>query len=85
MVVFTDGRKDRYDTVIFATGYRPMLGEILNAGNGYLDEEGLPNQVIGEGHSRGLFFVGFDNHRPGGVLGTVFEESEAVVDRIRGT
>jgi cation diffusion facilitator CzcD-associated flavoprotein CzcO len=84
-VVFTDGRKDRYDTVIFATGYRPMLDEILNAGNDYLDEKGLPHQVIGEGPSRGLFFVGFDNHRPGGVLGTVFEESEAVVDRIRGT
>jgi cation diffusion facilitator CzcD-associated flavoprotein CzcO len=84
-VVFTDGRKDRYDTVIFATGYRPMLDEILNAGDEYLDEKGLPHQVIGEGPSRGLFFVGFDNHRPGGVLGTVFEESEAVVDRIRGT
>ena len=33
----------------------------------------------------GVFFVGFDNHRPGGVLGTVFEESETVVDQIRGT
>jgi len=85
MVVFTDGRKDRYDTVIFATGYRPMLEEILTAGDDALDEEGLPNQVIGEGPSRGLFFVGFDNHRPGGVLGTVFEESETVVKRIRET
>ena len=85
MVVFTDGRKDRYDTVIFATGYRPMLEEILNAGDDALDENGLPHQVIGEGPSRGLFFVGFDNHRPGGVLGTVFEESETVVDRIRET
>ena len=85
MVVFTDGRRDRYDTVIFATGYRPMLQEILNSGNAALDENGLPHQVIGEGPSRGLFFVGFDNHRPGGVLGTVFEESETVVDRIRGS
>ena len=33
----------------------------------------------------GLFFVGFDNHRPGGVLGTVFEESKTVVDQIKGT
>ena len=85
MVVFTDGRKERYDTVIFATGYRPVLEEILNAGTDVLDEKGLPRQVIGEGPSRGLFFVGFDNHRPGGVLGTVFEESKTVVDRIRGT
>ena len=85
MIVFTDGRKVRYDTVIFATGYRPMLEEILKAGAAVLDEQGLPHQVIGEGPSRGLFFVGFDNHRPGGVLGTVFEESETVVDQIRGT
>jgi cation diffusion facilitator CzcD-associated flavoprotein CzcO len=84
-VVFNDGRTDRFDTVIFATGYRPMLGEILKAGEDLLDEQGLPRQVIGEGPSRGLFFVGFDNHRPGGVLGTVFEESETVVDQIRGT
>ncbi|HWL50443.1 MAG TPA: NAD(P)/FAD-dependent oxidoreductase, partial [Acidimicrobiia bacterium] len=83
--VFTDGRKERYDTVIFATGYRPMLEEILDAGDDVLDENGLPRQVIGEGPGRGLFFVGFDNHRPGGVLGTVFEESETVVDRIRAT
>jgi cation diffusion facilitator CzcD-associated flavoprotein CzcO len=85
MIVFTDGRKVRYDTVIFATGYRPMLEEILKAGDDVLDEQGLPHQVIGEGPSRGLFFVGFDNHQPGGVLGTVFEESETVVDQIRGT
>jgi hypothetical protein len=85
MVVFTDGRKDRYDTVIFATGYRPVLEEILNGGDEALDAHGLPHQVIGEGPSRGLFFVGFDNHRPGGVLGTVFEESESVVDRIKET
>jgi hypothetical protein len=84
-VVFTDCRKDRYDTVIFATGYRPSLDKIFTIGNGALDEKGLPRQVIGDGPSRGLFFVGFDNHRPGGVLGAVVEESEAVVDRIRGT
>ena len=84
-VVFSDGQKDRYETVIFATGYRPSLDEILNVGEDALDEKGIPRQVIGDGPSRGLFFVGFDNHRPGGVLGTVVEESEAVVDRIRGT
>ena len=29
-VVFTDGQKDRYDTVIFATGYRPLLEDLLH-------------------------------------------------------
>jgi hypothetical protein len=31
---------------------------------------------------KGLFFVGFDNHRPGGVLGTVVEESAEVVEKL---
>jgi cation diffusion facilitator CzcD-associated flavoprotein CzcO len=82
-VVFSDGQKDRYETVIFATGYRPSLDEILNVGEDALDEKGIPRQVIGDGPSRGLFFVGFDNHRPGGVLGTVVEESAEVLDRIK--
>jgi len=82
-VVFSDGREGRYDSVIFATGYRPMLKELLPDGRDLLDEGGLPRHVSGGGPSRGLFFVGFDNHRPGGVLGTVVEESTEVVDRIR--
>jgi cation diffusion facilitator CzcD-associated flavoprotein CzcO len=82
-VVFTDGQQDSYDTVIFATGYRPMLEDLLPDRRDLLDEKGLPRQVIGEGPIRGLFFVGFDNHRPGGVLGTVVEESAQVLDRIK--
>jgi cation diffusion facilitator CzcD-associated flavoprotein CzcO len=82
-VAFTDGREGRYDAVILATGYRPMLGDLLPDGGGLLDEKGLPRIMAGEGPNRGLFFVGFDNHRPGGVLGTVVEESAEVVERIR--
>lgn len=78
-VVFADGREGRYDTLILATGYRPMLDDLLPRGQEALDEKGLPRRVSAED---GLFFVGFDNHRPGGVLGTVVEESDEVVDRI---
>jgi cation diffusion facilitator CzcD-associated flavoprotein CzcO len=84
-VVFSDHRQGRFDTVIFATGYRPMLEELFPDSQDVLDERGLPRRVVGDGAHRGLFFVGFDNHRPGGVLGTVVEESAAVVDRIRAT
>jgi hypothetical protein len=69
--------------VIFATGYRPMLEGLLTDPQDVLDERGLPRQVVGDGAHRGLYFVGFDNHQPGGVLGTVVEESALVVDRIR--
>jgi cation diffusion facilitator CzcD-associated flavoprotein CzcO len=78
-VVFADGRDDRYDTVILATGYRPLLEALLVDAEGVLDEKGLPRRMTGEGRHDGLFFVGFDNHRPGGVLGTVVEESAEVV------
>ena len=82
-VVFSDGRGDPFDTVILATGYKPVLEGLLPDPRDVLDEKGLPRQVVGEGPHRGLYFVGFDNHRPGGVLGTVVEESALVVDRIR--
>ena len=36
-VVFTDGREERYDTVILATGYRPMLEQLLGDTPGILD------------------------------------------------
>ena len=82
-VGFTDGSEGRYDSVILATGYRPMLEGLLPDGQALLDEKGLPRDVAGDGAHRGLFFVGFNNHRPGGVLGTVVEESTQVVDRIK--
>lgn len=82
-VGFTNGSEGRYDSVILATGYRPMLEGLLPDGQALLDEKGLPRDVAGDGAHRGLFFVGFDNHRPGGVLGTVVEESTQVVDRIK--
>jgi cation diffusion facilitator CzcD-associated flavoprotein CzcO len=81
-VVFADGSQGQFDTVILATGYRPMLGDLLLDGQDLLDEKGLPREVVGDGVHKGLFFVGFDNHRPGGVLGTVVEESAEVVEKL---
>jgi hypothetical protein len=81
-VVFSDGSEGRFDTVILSTGYRPMLGDLLLDGQDLLDEKGLPREVVGDGVHKGLFFVGFDNHRPGGVLGTVVEESAEVVEKL---
>jgi hypothetical protein len=65
-----------------ATGYRPLLHDLLPEATDALDEKGLPRGVAGDGPNRGLFFIGFDNHRPGGVLGTVVEESAEVVETI---
>ncbi len=84
-VVFTDGSEGWYDSVILATGYRPMLEGLLPDGQDLLDENGVPRAAVGNDRYRGLFFVGFDNHRPGGVLGTVVEESAGVVERIKSS
>ena len=59
-VVFTDGREEKFDLVIFATGYRtewahlqPVIG----------DEPLTPRKLKKGEHPRhqGLFFLGFDN------------------------
>ena len=62
-----------------------MLEGLLPDGQDLLDENGLPRAAVGNGRYRGLFFVGFDNHRPGGVLGTVIEESAEVFERIKSS
>lgn len=81
-VWFRDGASDTVDAIILATGYRPRVEDIVGDVTGLLDRNGAPTPVIGTGLREGLFFTGFDNYRPGGILGTVFEESMKIVQRI---
>ena len=81
-VTFVDGRSLNPDTVILATGYRPQITDFLENCDSLLDHNGMPAQVVGEGPYRGLYFTGFDNYQPGGVLGTIFLESERIADAI---
>ncbi len=83
-VRFTDGTCGEYDAIVLATGYRPALEPVLDEPGELLDESGIPRHVVCSGRHAGLFFVGFDNHRPGGILGTVLDESEQVVSTIAG-
>ena len=83
-VRFADGRQAPFDAVILATGYRPGVADLLRTAqqaderSSPLDREGVPRVVVGEGAWAGVFFCGFDNHRPGGVLGTIVEESARI-------
>lgn len=77
-VVFSDGTEERFDDIILATGYRPVVKELIPDHEGLLDANGVPRQVVADGRHRGLFFIGFDNYRPGGILGTMLGESEAI-------
>jgi hypothetical protein len=78
-VVFADGERRHFDAVILATGYRPLLSDLLA---GIVPQLPDPPPVIGSDALKGLFFIGFDNHHPGGVLGAIFRESGVIVDHL---
>lgn len=81
-VVFDHGAPLPFDTVILATGYRSQLEDFIEYTRGLLDEHGLPRCVIGEGEFQGLYFVGFDNYTPGGILGVINRDSEVIANAI---
>lgn len=59
-VVFTDGRQEHFDLVIFATGYRSEWKHLQPA----LGEQPLSPKQLKKGehpNHEGLFFLGFDN------------------------
>jgi len=81
-VVFKDGSKEDFDAVISATGFKASLEEFMPNIAEHLDEFGLPKQAIGENEIDGLYFLGFDNYRPGGILGIVYEDSENIANHL---
>ena len=44
----------------------------------WLDDLGYPKGAVGQGYHDGLYFVGFNNYELGGILGTIFKDSEEV-------
>lgn len=81
-VVFENGEKHEFDSIILATGYRAKVEDFLENGKEFLDKYEVPKQPIGEGKFKGLYFVGFDNYKLGGILGTIFNDSKIVVEDI---
>lgn len=81
-ITFVDGTSSLYELIILATGYQPVLDELLEDGTELLNDHGVPTNSIGQGKCRGLYFVGFDQYKMGGILGTIREDSKTVVDDI---
>lgn len=84
-VRFTDGKEEGFGTVILATGYRAQLEDFLPFTDGLFDQYGIPKEVVGKGKYKGLYFLGFDNYKPGGGLGAVYRDSKEVVEEIAST
>jgi cation diffusion facilitator CzcD-associated flavoprotein CzcO len=57
-VVFDDGRSEKFDAVILATGFRPDLRSLLPGVESLLDEKGMPLAVGRATTAPGLFFCG---------------------------
>ncbi|MDX1942101.1 MAG: NAD(P)/FAD-dependent oxidoreductase [Saprospiraceae bacterium] len=81
-VVFTNGEKYAFDTVILATGYAAKLDDFIPDASEVLDEHGWPKSCIGEGKHQGLYFLGYDNYVPGGILGVIYRDSEKIANQI---
>ena len=82
-VHFTNGYYYEFDTIIMATGYRPHVEELVERGEELLDKYYCPSKPIADGYHEGLYFVGFDNYKLGGILGTIYADSATIVDTIK--
>lgn len=81
-VRFTDGREAPFDALVLATGYRPAVQPLFPDLSLPVDERGLPRETIGTGDAAGLYFVGFELTRPGGLLNTIADQARRVADEV---
>jgi putative flavoprotein involved in K+ transport len=83
-LVWSDGRHEKVDTVIFATGYRPHLAYL--AGMGALDQAGRALQRHGASTSvSGLYYVGLPRQRTvaSATLRGAGADAKIVVNQLR--
>ncbi|MDY8136257.1 NAD(P)/FAD-dependent oxidoreductase [Aquimarina sp. 2201CG5-10] len=81
-VVLDQAIHKEFDKVILATGYRAIIEEFIDNTEGLLDSYGVPKDVVGKGQHQGLYFIGFDNYKLGGILGTIVADSKTILDEI---
>ncbi len=82
-ILFKNGTKLAVDAVILATGYRANVEDFIADTSGLLNQDNLPKQSIFDGKNKGLYFIGFDNYKLGGILGIIQSESLRIVEHIK--
>lgn len=80
-VVFEDGRAERFDHVVLATGYRAGLDAIFEDSGRLLDARGYPRWHGAEGRVPGVYFIGYRNPLTG-ALHDIAREAERVAAHI---
>ncbi len=81
-VILKNGDRLEVDVVILATGYKNDMDQLLENTNDLFDHCGMPKNCIGEGCYEGLYLLGFDNYKLGGLLGTIYDDSEVVAEHL---
>jgi hypothetical protein len=83
-VRFAGGAVHPFEAIIFATGYTPSLGKVIEGFDSIADARGRPNRFGEETRIAGLYFVGFRNP-PTGALREIALEAPRVASSIRAT
>ncbi len=80
-VIFTDGRRQPFDAVVLATGYRPQVNAFLAGAAAAYDEQGTPLCSGCEAPVTGLYFCGF-YVSPTGMLREIGQEARRIAAAI---
>ena len=83
-VRFAGGAVHPFEAIIFATGYTPDLGKVIEGFESIADARGRPHRFGEETGIAGLYFVGFKNP-PTGALREIALEAPRVAHSIRTT
>jgi cation diffusion facilitator CzcD-associated flavoprotein CzcO len=79
-VRFDDGKRDEYDAVVLATGYRPGMANLFPRHPEILDAEGTPRGMSPAG---GIYFCGYDVSKArAGLLRHIGTEAREIANRL---
>jgi cation diffusion facilitator CzcD-associated flavoprotein CzcO len=78
-VVFADGRSEKFDAIILATGFRPDLRRLIPELEGVFDQHGMPRLTGQTTSAPGLYFCG-QITSPTGQLRGIGLEAQRIAD-----
>ncbi len=81
-VSFKDGTDSTFNHIILCTGYDAKLEEYIQGIGSFLDTNGNPKSCLGSGEWEGMYFLGYDIYKAGGILGVIREESERILNHL---
>lgn len=80
-IIFKNGKEEKYDVILLATGYRSGLEKIFKDYPDLFNEKGYPKIRGSESEMKGLYFLGFNNH-VGGFLRNISIEAKNIGSKI---